>query len=170
MRFYYKKMAAAGLLAFLILICTACGRNADKPAPPEVTALTWTMTDAILSDPENQNIPRTVYIAPEHAAAEPDAEILPLTCTAGDGNSLVFTNTASGAQWTASCGQPELTPDSRVYSLTFADGQTATAISAVTTYEDAERNKSYEYTLIISFPLDSGIPEFHFSAPVPSVG
>lgn len=167
MKSYHKKFTAAGLLLVcLLLIFTACGGNSSKPIPPEVTDLTWTMTNAILGDPENQNIPRDVYTAPDHASADAGAEVLSLTCTGGDDNTLIFTNTVSGEQWTAACGQPELTPDSRFYSLTFDGGQTATAIAAVTTYYDADRNESYEYTLIVAFPPDSGIPEFHFSAPV----
>lgn len=101
MKSYQKKLTAAGLLlACLALTFTACGGSSNKPIPPEVTALTWTMTNAILGDPENQNIPRDVYTAPNRSSA------------------------------------------------------------------DADRNESYQYTLIVAFPPDSGIPEFHFSAPV----
>ncbi|MFR8012492.1 MAG: hypothetical protein ACLU8W_12220 [Clostridia bacterium] len=152
------------VLAFSLL--TACGGGSGKPAPPEITSLTWTMTNAIQGDPENQSIPRDVYIAPGRLTANEDAKIVNLTCTGGEKDEVVFTNTDSGEQWIAGCGDPELSLGSRVYPLTFADGQAATAICAVTTYYDADRNESYEYTLIVSFPPESGIPEFHFAAPV----
>ncbi len=152
----------------LLLGCAAClalcACGSEKPIPPEAGKLTWTMTSAMLGDPTADAAPRVVYTAPDHP--ESGAQALRLTCTGGDGNTLVFTNTDSGEQWTASCSQPQLSPDSRIYTLTFADGQEATAISAVTTYYDADRSESYEYTLIVSFPQGSGIPEFHFSAPV----
>lgn len=153
-------------LALVFLMLAACGGGSGKPAPPEITSLTWTMTNAIQGDPENQNIPRDVYIAPGQPTANEGAKIVNLTCTGGEKGEVVFANTDSGEQWTAGCGEPELSPGSRVYPLTFADGQTATAICAVTTYYDAGQNESYEYTLIVSFPPESNIPEFHFAAPV----
>lgn len=153
-------------LSLVFPMLAACGGGSGKPAPPEITSLTWTMTNAIQSDPENQNVPRDVYIAPGQPTANEGAKIVNLTCTGGEKGEVVFTNTDSGEQWTAGCGEPELSPGSRVYPLTFADGQTATAICAVTTYYDAGQNESYEYTLIVSFPPESNIPEFHFAAPV----
>lgn len=153
-------------LALVFPMLAACGGGSGKPAPPEITSRTWIMTNAIQGDPENQNIPRDVYIAPGQPTANEGAGIVNLTCTGGGKGEVIFTDTDSGEQWTAGCGDPELSPGSRVYPLTFTDGQTATAICAVTTYYDADQNESYEYTLIVSFPPESGIPEFHFAAPV----
>lgn len=162
-----RRMAILSLVVVFPMLA-ACGGQSGKPAPPEITAFTWTMTNAILGDPENQNIPRDVYIAPGRSTAEEDAKIVNLTCTAGAEDHVVFTDTDSGEQWMAGYGDPELSLESRVYPLTFANGQTATAICAVTTYYDADRSESYEYTMIVSFPAESGIPEFHFAAPVQS--
>lgn len=153
-------------LALVFPMLASCGGGSGKPAPPEITSLTWTMTNAIQGDPENQSILRDVYIAPGQLTANEDAKIVNLTCTGGEKDEVVFTNTDSGEQCIAGCDDPELSLGSRVYPLTFADGQAATAICAVTTYYDADRNESYEYTLIVSFPPGSGIPEFHFAAPV----
>lgn len=160
-----RKLAVL-LLALALIALAACRGENGKPAPPEITSFTWTMTNAIQGDPKNQNIPRDVYIAPGQPTANEGAKIVNLTCTGGGKGEVIFTDTDSGEQWTAGCGDPELSPESRVYSLTFADGQTATGICAVTTYYDADQNESYEYTLIVSFPPESGIPEFHFTAPV----